>query len=177
MNAESLSRMDGFLTSSVVELFASHGLRLKETEYRGQGVDIPFASTIGFTSPNLVGVLVLTASREIVERSLPANLKQGKPSDAIIADWTGELSNQVLGRLKNRFYAVGIEIALSTPTVFAGKELKHFFQPSAVYRSIMFQGDGSVFAELQADCAPDFEIGEEVGGGAKAPPEGEALFF
>jgi CheY-specific phosphatase CheX len=177
MNPQSLSRIDGFLTSSVKELFASLGLTLKETEYRGQGIDVPFASTIGFTSPKLVGVLVLTASRDLVARSLPANLKSGNPSDAIVADWTGELSNQALGRLKNRFYAVGIEIALSTPTVFAGKELRHFFQPSAIYRSIMFEGEGAILAELQADCAQGLEIGEEIRGEKESPPEGEALFF
>ena len=177
MNAESLSRIDGFLVSSVKELFASHGFKLKEIEYRGQGIDIPFASTIGFTSARMVGVLVLTTSRDLAQRSLPGILKGGPPTDAMIADWTGELSNQVLGRLKNHFYAAGVEIALSTPTVFAGKELRHFFQPSRVYRSIMFDGDGVLFTEFQADCASDFEIGEEVDGVEESPPEGEALFF
>jgi CheY-specific phosphatase CheX len=177
MNAESLARIDGFLSSAVRELFAAHGFSLSEVEYRGQGIDVPFASTIGFTSPKIIGVLVLTASRDLAELSLPANLKKGKVSDEIIADWTGELSNQALGRLKNRFYAAGIEIALSTPAVFAGKELRHFFQPSAVYRSIMFGGAGSLLAEFQANCESSLEIGEERQGGEAAPHEGEALFF
>jgi CheY-specific phosphatase CheX len=177
MNAESLSRIDGFLSSAVTELFSSHGLGLKETEYRGQGIEVPFASTIGFTSTHLVGVLVLTLCRDLAERSLPASLKNGEVSDEIIADWTGELSNQALGRLKNRFYAVGVEIALSTPTVFAGKELRHFSQPSTIYRSIMFEGEGSLLAEFQADCAGDFEIGEAGPGAEEAPPEGEVMFF
>jgi len=177
MNAESLSRIDLFLSSSIKELFVSLGLELREVEYRGQGIDVPFASTIGFTSPSLVGVLVLTASRSIAERSLPANLKRGELSDSIIADWTGELSNQALGRLKNHFFAAGVEIALSTPTVFAGKELRHFLQPSRIYRSIMFEGDGTIFAEFQANCEAGLEIGEEVKVDNGAPPEGEALFF
>ena len=177
MNPESLSRIDGFLSSSVTELFASHGLKLSEVEYRGQGIELPFASTIGFTSTRLVGVLVLTLSRDIAERSMPASLRKGELSEAIIADWTGELSNQALGRLKNRLYAVGIEIALSTPTVFAGKELRHFFQPSAVYRSVMLEDGGAILAELQADCDAGLEIGEAAEGPEDAPPEGEALFF
>jgi hypothetical protein len=177
MNAESLTRIDGFLSSAVIELFASHGIGLSEVEYRGQGIEEPFASTIGFTSARLVGVLVLTASRGLAELSLPAVLKSGPVTDGIVADWTGELSNQVLGRLKNRFYAVGLEIALSTPTVFAGKELRHFSQPSSIYRSIMFAGDGSLLAEFQADYQEDFEIGEGKIAEEEAPPEGEALFF
>jgi len=177
MNAESLSRIDGFLSSSIAELFASHGLKLKENEYRGQGIDVPFASTIGFTSARLIGVLVLTIGRDLAERSLPANLREGAASDEIIADWTGELSNQALGRLKNRFFSAGIEITLSTPTVFAGKELRHFSQPSAIYRSIMFEGEGSLLAEFQADCRDDFEIGEAAPGAEDSPPEGEVMFF
>jgi CheY-specific phosphatase CheX len=177
MNADSLARIDGFLSSAVRELFAAHGLSLSEVEYRGQGVEVPFASTIGFTSSKIVGVLVLTASRDLVALSLPENLKKGKISDEMIADWTGELSNQALGRLKNRFYAAGIDIALSTPAVFAGKELRHFFQPSIVYRSIMFGGAGALLAEFQANCESGLEIEEERPTEEPAPPEGEALFF
>jgi CheY-specific phosphatase CheX len=177
MNAESLSRIDSFLSSAIAELFASHGLSLKEIEYRGQGIDVPFASTIGFTSAQLVGVLVLTLCRDLAERSLPANLKNGEVADEIIADWTGELSNQALGRLKNRFYSSGVEITLSTPTVFAGKELRHFSQPSVIYRSIMFEGDGILLAEFQADYAEGFEIGEAATTAEEIPPEGEVLFF
>jgi CheY-specific phosphatase CheX len=177
MNAESLSRIDGFLSSAIAELFASHGLSLKENEYRGQGIDVPFASTIGFTSSQLIGVLVLTLGRDLAERSLPASLRKGIVSDEIIADWTGELSNQALGRLKNRFYAVGVEIALSTPTVFAGKQLRHFSQPSVIYRSIMFEGEGSLLAEFQADCPDGLEIGEAATAVEETPPEGEVMFF
>lgn len=177
MNAESLARIDEFLKAAILDLFASHGLKLKETEYRGQGIDVPFAATIGFTSAELVGVLVLTASREAAERSLPDSLRRGNPTDGIVADWTGELSNQALGRLKSRLFSAGIEIALSTPTVFAGKELRHFFQASAIYRSVMFEGDGSVLVELQANCDQRLEIGEIREDEGKAPPEGEALFF
>jgi CheY-specific phosphatase CheX len=178
MNAQSLERIDAFLSASIKDLFASHGIALEAGGNHGQGIEVPYAATIGFTSSRLVGVLVLTLSSDLAKRSLPASLRSGgAASDEIIADWTGELSNQALGRLKNRLFSVGIEIALSTPTVFAGKEMRHFFHPSAIYRSVRFEGGGSVLAELQVDCSPDFELDEEAEGGADAAPEGEALFF
>lgn len=177
MKAESVSRIDGFLASSTVELFASHGVAVHEVDYRHQGIDEPFASTIGFTAERILGVLVLTVSRGLAEASLPASLRVPGVADEIVADWAGELSNQFLGRLKNRFYAAGVEIALSTPTVFAGKELRHFAQPSPLYRSLYFEGAGSLLVEFQADYGEDFELGEEAEGRDEGPPEGEALFF
>ncbi len=177
MKPESLARIDGFLSASAVELFASHGVAVKESAYRAEGIEEPFASTIGFTSAHILGVLVLTVSRELAERSLPENLRAPGLPEAIIADWAGELSNQMLGRLKNRFYAAGVEIALSTPTVFAGKELRHFAHPSPLFRSLFFEGPGSLLVEFQADYGGDFELGEEDEGGNEGPPEGEVLFF
>lgn len=177
MKAESFFRIDAFLSSSAVELFASHGVSVHEVEFRHQGIDEPFASTIGFTAERILGVLVLTASRELAEASLPENLRAPRVADEIVADWAGELSNQFLGRLKNRFYAAGVEIALSTPTVFAGKELRHFAHPSPLYRSLFFEGPGSLLVEFQADYGEDFELGEAGSEPVEAPPEGEALFF
>ncbi len=177
MNADSLARIDLFLSSSTTELFASHGLRINEAASRAEGIEAPFAATIGFTASRMLGVLVLTMSRALALRSLPPNLQKTAIGDEIVADWVGELSNQLLGRLKNRFYAAGVEIALSTPTVFAGRDLRHFTQPSLVYRSLFFEGEGTLLVEFQADCDAAFELGEGGQGPDEGPPEGEVLFF
>lgn len=95
----------------------------------------------------------------------------------MIADWTGELSNQLLGHLKKRFSAVGIDIALSTPTVFAGEGLRHFSRPSPLLRRLLFVGGGALLVEFQAEFGSDFEIGEAGADQEASLPEGEALFF
>ncbi len=178
MNADSLSRIDGFLSSAITELFASHDIAMNPAEYRDKAVEAPFAAAIGFTSERMRGVLVLTASRALAERSLPASLRKPDAPEAILADWVGELSNQVLGRLKNRFYAAGVDIALSTPMVFAGKDLHHFSQPSPVNRRLLFEGDGLLLVEFQAEHDAGFEIGPDMPGrNEPVAPEGEALFF
>jgi CheY-specific phosphatase CheX len=178
MKAESLSRIDAFLAASALEAFASHGLALEEAEYRGEGIEEPFASTIGFTCGANRGVLVLTASRVLALGSLPANLRLGEVEARMVADWTGELSNQMLGRLKNRFHGAGVEISLSTPTVFAGREMRHFAIPSSVYRSLLFTGGGGLLLiEFQADFGEDFYLGEGGDEGGAGAAEGEVLFF
>ncbi len=176
MNQESLQRIDGFLESSLIELFASHGTDLGPSSDRGGGIDSPIAATIGFTSACMHGVLVLTAARDLVAATLPANLKSGEAGDEIAADWTGELSNQMLGRLKNRFHAVGIDISLSTPIVFVGKEMRHYSQEADIQRALYF-AEGRVMAEFHADMERDFEIADQGSESSSAPPEGEILFF
>lgn len=177
MKAESLARIDSFLVSSAKDLLASHGVDLEEAGFRAEGIEEPYASTIGFTAQGHRGVLVLTASRSLAVLSLPPSLRAGEVPEALIADWTGELSNQMLGRLKNQFHSVGIDIALSTPTVFAGKELRHLALASPITRTILLKGGGFLLVEFQADFDEDFEIPEGGAGAGEAPAEGEVLFF
>jgi len=176
LNAESLSRLDEYLESSAKQLFDSNGIQI-EAVAEGE-IDTPFASTIGFTSPRLRGALVLSLSRELVAASLPANLRAGDPNLGILADWTGELSNQLLGRLKNRLCAAGIDIALSTPIVFFGKEMRNVSHRPPLYRALRFKsGSGRGSAEFQAEFAADLELVEAGLQNESATPEGEALFF
>lgn len=174
INEVSISRIDAFLASTVREVFASYGLQLEEAELDENLIEDPFASSIGFTSVLLPGALVLVASRSVVESSLPANLKTSTIDDEILADWTGELSNQLLGRLKSRFCAAGVDITLSTPTVFAGKDLHHFACQSDLLRRLFFKGGGALLVEFQANFDSDFEIGE---GEEESAEGGEAFFF
>jgi CheY-specific phosphatase CheX len=136
----------------------------------------PLTATIGFTSINLRGLLVLTVERALAAQSLPPNLRQGQPGDEIVADWTGELSNQLLGRLKSRFRPAGIDISLSTPIVFMGKEMRHFSNATPIQR-MLFLSEGRILVEIQANYDRDFELIEEGENPEPSQPEGEALFF
>lgn len=177
MNAESLARIDEVLRSATGELFASHGAEVAVESRDGNGIEEPFAATIGFTSPSLRGALVITLGRELALRSLPASLRRGEPAVEILADWTGELSNQLLGRLKTKLFAFGIDIALSTPMVFVGKELRHFSHACPIIRSARFSGTGPCLVEFLACVEDYFEIGEPRQEETGRPPEGEAVFF
>ncbi len=176
MTAESLQRIDGFLESSLIDLFASHGTGLKSSPDRGGGIDDPIAATIGFSSDNLRGVLVLTTARALASETLPKNLRSGVPGDEILADWTGELSNQMLGRLKNRFHAAGIDVALGTPIVFVGKEMRHYSKESPIQRSLYF-AEGRIMVEFHAEYDKDFEVSGEGAEAQATALEGEILFF
>lgn len=177
MNEESLARIDGFIVGSTLDLFGSQDVKM-EALASGTGELVePLASSIGFTSDNMKGVLVLVMEKSLAMACLPANLRQNGCGDELLADWVGELSNQLLGRLKTRFIGSGITIALSTPIVFVGREMRHFFRPSPIQRKLGFGGRGRAEVELLANFERDFEIAEGQPIVEPGPPEGEVLFF
>lgn len=176
MNQESLRRIDDFLVSSTQALFKSHGLELSQDGPGTTGASNPITATIGFTAEGLRGLLVLGIDRALATRSLPKNLQAGAQGDEIIADWAGELSNQLLGRLKNKFHSIGIDISLSTPIVFAGKDIRHYCNDSPIHRRLRF-AEGLLLIEFSASYDEDFEVPESVEAEEAGQPEGEALFF
>jgi len=178
MNETSLSRIDDFLEAASRELFLSCGIGLERAAAESARLDIPFAATIGFTSGEIHGFLVITLGRDLAARSLPGSLRSRAADDEIVADWTGELSNQLLGRLKNRFHDVGVELALSTPVIFAGMNLRHFPCDAPLCRGLAFRdgSGGAVLVELQANYVEGFEIGEG-GRSGQVPDEGDVTLF
>jgi len=177
MNEESLARIDGFISASTLDLFGSQGVKMEALPSGANEMIEPLASSIGFTSDNMKGVLVLVMEKPLVIACLPANLRRNVCSDELLADWVGELSNQLLGRLKTRFLASGLQIVLSTPIVFVGREMRHFFRPSPIQRKLGFGGAGEAAVELLANYERDFEIVEGESSAEPGTPEGEVLFF
>ena len=176
MTQETLQRIDSYIESSTRELFKSQGMEVEPEPRREAKAVNPLAATIGFTSENLRGFLMLSLDRELAARSLPANLRGLAGNEEILADWTGELSNQLLGRLKARFCPTGIEISLSTPIVFTGKDMHRFPNTAPLQRSLFF-AEGRLVVEIQACYDRDFEIPEEGELPKPSQSEGEVLFF
>lgn len=179
MNQTSLQRIDGFLDSSTRELFLSHGMTVYPCSPQAAGGGQPLTATIGFTSAGSAdfrGQLVLTLNRDLAVGSLPPNLRKGEAGDEIVADWAGELSNQLLGRLKNRFHPTGVDIALSTPVVFMGRGMRHFCCASSIQRTLGY-AEGRIVVELQVSYDGDLEIPEGKESLEPSQPEGEAVFF
>jgi len=179
MNESSLALLDEYLADSLVKLLAAHGFEARldpdtgatEPSNDSATVGLPtistrawahrdgdFGAAIGFTGDRLKGALVLSLGR----RSLVASMPEGSRESAeILADWAGELANQLLGRLKNGLWASGLEIAVGTPVTFVGVNLEHFSSdPMVLRRSACLVQTGRVVVELELDCAADIELGE-----------------
>lgn len=161
MNETSIGRLDAHLSDSLVRLLESHDLKPRSVEPGPDSERAEFAATIGFTGQGLKGALVIMAGRATLRSSLPGDLRSREATDELLADWGGELANQLLGRLKNRLWASGVEIALGTPVGFAGEEIAHFSPEPRVRRRAAAMVSGElVIVELELECAPELELGE-----------------
>ena len=74
------------------------------------------ATFIGFSGKVLRGTLTLVAPFSLLHAAYPIPPQAGaEVLEAEILDWSGELSNQLLGRIKNKLAARGVELMASTP--------------------------------------------------------------
>ena len=115
---ESLAKLRSIVGECCVELFEAYDVAL--TPQPDEQVvpldELVLSGIIGFTGDKLQGSLVLCATRSLLESPNFAN--------SCSNDWIAELSNQLLGRIKNRLLSFGITIYLSTPITMRGHDLK-----------------------------------------------------
>jgi CheY-specific phosphatase CheX len=74
------------------------------------------AAIVGFGDESFRGSAVLLGDAEVVAR-----LAEIPPSNPV--DWLGELSNQLVGRLKNKLSRFGLLPQMGTPVTLSGKSL------------------------------------------------------
>jgi hypothetical protein len=117
--------------------------------------------------------LVLASSREPLEATNSTNAS----SDTAQRDWVCELSNQLMGRVKNRLLALGAEVHLATPAGLSGKNLS--LAPETLRLPQVFTAAGGyVCVWIDCEYLEGFELTMTPSGNMEAAlPEGEALLF
>src|SRR5438105_11537361 len=70
----------------------------------------PLAVFIGFAGRLLRGSLTLVAPFSLLQTTYPFALRAEPEAELDVLDWSGELANQLLGRISNRLAARGIEL-------------------------------------------------------------------
>lgn len=136
---------------SCVELFDAYDVPLTTAENSLWALSNEplFSGVIGFVSAEVRGTCLLACERGPLEKSCPPGGQ--------IRDWTGELSNQLLGRLKTKLLGHDVEIGLSTPIVVQGIRLqplpRQAIEP-AVYKSPA----GMVLVWVEVEIATGFVL-------------------
>ena len=109
------------------ELFGRYGLAVRRAGDEDDPVSPDFlvCSVIGFTGRDLRGTLILALTEDLSGLSNPvAGIDRGNsPNPMAQRDWVGELSNQLLGRIKLDLLRWGIEISLNLPALLLGRHL------------------------------------------------------
>lgn len=112
----SLSKaIDIVLQRSVIDLFASHGVTVAPVSVTEVGQRKPhcyeFVTVVHFASAQFWGSLAFSA---------PATTLTGMRQGALgsVRDWSRELTNQLLGRVKNKLIRYQMNLDVDVPSVF-----------------------------------------------------------
>lgn len=105
------------VSDSCLQLFQDYSLPLQRVK-EGEVFDaeLLFCGVVGFTGEQMRGTLLLATSREPLGRTTPGG-------ESSLREWIAELSNQLLGRIKNKLLAHGVNLHLSTPVVLRGAQI------------------------------------------------------
>lgn len=114
-NQEIIAQM---VSDACISLFDDYALSLKKSDSAtvAEAHDLLFCGVVGFSGEQLRGTLLLATSSEPLGRTSPT-------TDASLREWIAELSNQLLGRIKNKLISRGVILHLSTPIVLRGQHL------------------------------------------------------
>lgn len=81
------------------------------------------ACVVEFKGWQIQGSLTLRSTVQFFHDTHPTLRGQGQPPRSALLDWAGELTNQLLGRFKNKMLAHGLDFQLGVPVTVAGENL------------------------------------------------------
>lgn len=140
------------VSDSCVALFTDYALplvRLPEEALR-TAEPLLFCGVVGFSGEQMRGAILLATSREPLGRTSPT-------SDSSLREWIAELSNQLLGRIKNRLLQHGVTIHLSTPIVLRGQQIAPISQGELTPFAFSCAG-GHVCVWFDSETAPNVDL-------------------
>lgn len=146
------------VSESCLSLFEDYALPLRRARVGGllpdEDADLLFCGVVGFSGEQMRGTLLLATSKEPLGRTSPT-------TDASLREWIAELSNQLLGRIKNKLLARGVTLHLSTPIVLRGQHLAPLSRAELVPFAFTCDG-GYVCVWLDAEIKVGVDLSQEI---------------
>lgn len=134
-----------------VELFRAYGVELAVAPEGWVETDeLLLSGVMGFVEEHLSGTCVLAAPKDALMATAPEGARP--------RDWVGELTNQLVGRLKSKLMGLGLTVAVSTPVVLAGIKLSPLPRGDAS-PSVYSSPGGRVLVWLEVEVDPAFVWG------------------
>ncbi len=150
------------------ELFDAYGVKLTRTDRGWAQSDLVVVSGVmGFVGARLRGTCLLAGPSAIITASCPAN--------GSARDWMGELTNQLVGRLKTKLLSRGVEVALTTPIVLSGARLQPVPR-GALLPTVFDSEEGEVLVWVEAESGRDLTL-TSARPTSSSGGEGDILFF
>jgi hypothetical protein len=167
-----VSVIDGLVQGATRALFETYGVHLDPDDSPVAITlgSVELVSVIGFSSDTLSGSLLLASPNSVVEHTLST-------VGASLADWSGELSNQLLGRIKNQLLEYQVLINVSLPVVIAGGSFALPAKTRALTRYFSFVSEwGKLFVRFEGELALGVELVHQAQA-ERSISEGETLIF
>jgi CheY-specific phosphatase CheX len=137
--------VDTLIQSSTVELMRSHSVSVAprpRAEMVGYVPDSEVAGVVRFQGPDIVGSLTLDLPVAVYDLMMRRH-----PRNATHSEWVYELTNQVMGHIKNRLIQFQVKLRTHVPIVLSGAALEQHRQRRAdevLYRFGTLRGDITV---------------------------------
>jgi hypothetical protein len=166
-NDEISARVSALAALACQELFAAYGVTLDRTQARFEEFDGSVMSGVmGFVGTRLRGTCLLASEPYPLEISCPAGGRT--------RDWIGELTNQLVGRLKTKLMAHGVEVFVTTPIVLTGARVQPIPR-GLLLPSVFAAAGGNVLVWVEAESGHDLILSTEAR--IESAEEGEILLF
>jgi hypothetical protein len=181
VDAEELAAIRTMVIEASTDFFATFELPVRvlaagEPTSPDPHTDHDIAGFIGFAGP-VRGSLTIAGSTGLFSSTYPAKVA-AQPGPGELFDWTGEMANQLLGRIKRRFCARGVDFAASTPTAVRGRDIGRRSPVRNGTCDLRIDVGGEVMWLCFEVCPPPSgKIFNESAEPMECSPEGELMLF
>jgi len=135
-------------------------------------------AVMGFSGGLMRGSLALIAPVELMKRAYPLPLTLNGPWELDVFDWSGEVANRLLGRIKNELAARGVEVEPSTPHVLHAEPLQTVGSMRQMICSLAFTSEDSwIEVWFDAIAAQESAVLAPIDPNRETPSEGDVLLF
>ena len=172
---ENFAILDELLRDCCLELMTDYGLPALQTEIDAEAATGVAVAAIDFSGRDLRGTIGLRMTSNVVLQSYRCAIGHSIEMDSVEAsDWSCELANQLVGRLKNKLRQYQVSFTVNSPRllqIFPVAELER-----AMRRRFACDGGGNFAGYLDVMIAPGFTF-VPTPSGAPLAHEGDLVLF
>lgn len=147
--------LDTIVQSSIVETLRFYDISVAPRDRCEVVGHVPSSDVVGiiaFEGPNVSGNLTLVVPSAVYHAAIPQ-----KPGVTTHADWTYEITNQVMGGIKNRLIQFQLKLRTHLPSVLSGVALEWHKRRTAaevLYSFVALRGEVCLIIDASLARAP-----------------------
>jgi CheY-specific phosphatase CheX len=180
MDVSAWGRLNDMVVGCALDTFQRAGVAVAAGADRAElQSELTNVAVLGFGGRQMRGAVLLAASDELLVSSFPKPAVRGGLDRDALLDWSGELLNQLVGRVKAELGKHGVIIEPGTPTTISGVAVR----VGAATRNAhcvphKFQVEHDAFiVRFEALAEPGTELSEQPDESRTAGDPGDFLIF